>query len=323
LAFSFASAVAGQPQRPEGLRAQDIDKSELGSIRGRVVLPDGETTNFRISLLTFRDTIATVYTDVQGQFEFAQLAPGDYQLEVEPPNRGRWEKRIEEVRVYKTAPSLVTIVLKEHRPANLKPAKSTISVAELARDVPSRAKKEFEKATSATAKGQTKEAIAYLRKAIEIYPDFAAAHNDLGVQLLSLGKIDEAREAFERAVKLQPDAFNPALNLGIVYVHLHRFAEARQMLARAIKADPNSAAARLYSGLASEGLNDLETAQREFMTAYERGGTAYAMALFHLGQLHLSQGNRSLARQYFERYLADRPAAANADQVRQLIAVLR
>jgi len=49
------------------------------------------------------------------------------------------------------------------------------------------------------------QAIPLYEKARAIEPGFAVAHNDLGVALLELGKLEEARRAFEKAIELQPD----------------------------------------------------------------------------------------------------------------------
>jgi len=323
--FSSVLAVSAQTDRPELANRPERDKSALGSIRGRLLLPDGRhfNANVKVTLQTLRGTVIVVFTDNQGQFEFSELVPGNYQIEVEPTDRNQFDTSNEDVQVFRGAPSVVTLTVKARAGSNSRNKNSTVSVTELSRDVPSKAKKEFEKASVAASKGLTEEAIAHLKSAVAIYPQFAMAYNDLGVQLLAAGRLDEARDALERAVGLDRNAFNPTLNLGIVLVHLHRFAEANEILTHALTAQPNSAAARLYSGLALKGLNDSEAGERELKAAYDRGGTEYAVALFYLGELHLSQGNRAVAREYLERYLNEVPNATNADQVRETIARLR
>jgi len=57
-------------------------------------------------------------------------------------------------------------------------------------------------------------------------------------------------------------------------------------------------------------------------TAYSLGGKSYALALFYLGQIYMSKGNREMAQTSFESYLREVPNAANGDQVRKLIAML-
>ena len=326
----LALLVAAEAQdKPElSRRSEDDTKADkaavFGSIRGRIMLPDGNyvNTSVKVTLQTLRATIVTIYTDNQGQFEFDDLNPGNYQIEIDPSDREKFDSSSETVQVFKGLPSMVTLTLKPHEALKRKAAAGTVSLAELGRSVPSKARKEFEKASEAARKGLIDEAIAHLRNAIAIAPTFVVAHNDLGVQLLSQGKLEEAAEVLQRAVNLDATAFNPALNYGIVLVHMHRFAEGKDSLDKALKLQPNSAAARLYSGLAFKGLGSTEDAARELKAAYQTGGSEFGIALFHLGEIYFNE-DRSLARQYLENYLTVVPNAANAAQVRRMIAILR
>lgn len=325
----FVCGVQAQVDKPElsrkGNDDRTDDKAVLGSIRGRVLLPDGNyvSSNVRVTLQTFRDTVTMIYTDNQGQFEFSDLIPGNYQLEVDPTDRERFEPSSESVQVFKAMPSVVTLTLKTREPSKTKSTKGTVSLAELADKIPSNARKEFEKATEASRKGLTEEAIAHLRKAIVLAPTFVMAHNDLGVQLLAEGKLEEAADVLRRAVSLDPNAFNPLLNYGIVLVHLHRFAEANESLDRALTLQPKLPAAHLYAGLALKGLGNLEDAGRQWNLAYENGGVDYAVALFYLGEISLTEGDKSSALQYLEKYLSIAPDAANAEQAKRILARLR
>ena len=49
------------------------------------------------------------------------------------------------------------------------------------------------------------------RRALELEPDFAEAHNNLGNVLRALGQLEEAEACFERALELKP-AFPGAHN---------------------------------------------------------------------------------------------------------------
>jgi tetratricopeptide (TPR) repeat protein len=55
------------------------------------------------------------------------------------------------------------------------------------------------------------DAMPLLLTAVDLLPDSAEAHNDLGVTLASLGRVNEALPHFERAVALKPD-FSEARN---------------------------------------------------------------------------------------------------------------
>lgn len=285
-------------------------------------MPNGAyvTDSIKVTLLSLRDTVAIIYTENQGQFEFKNLAPGIYQLEIEPDRR-KFEVKTESVQIYRGVPSVVTVTLKEKETSATSAA--AVSVTELERHVPDKAKKEFEKATALTSQGKRDEAIVHLRQAIAIYDHYLAARNDLATLLLSQGKLDEAEEQLRIAVGLDPKAFNPALNLGIVLVHKHQFAEALTSLQLANSMQANSPTVYLYLGLAGLGIEDFEMAESNLKKAYDLGGRPFALALFHLGQLYLSKGDKESALKSFQLYLREVPDAANADQVRQTIAMLR
>lgn len=324
LVLGLTSLVQGQ-DLPEIRSPSAPDKSMFGSIRGRILLPEGNyvSVNVRITLTTLRGPVAVIYTDNQGQFEFEQIAPGNYQIEVEPTDRQQFEASSEGVQVFRGTPAVVSHTLKAKPAARNANHAKTVSVAELDPRIPAGARKEFEKASKASQKGLPEDAIAHLRKALAIYPNFLMARNDLGVQLLGQGKLEEAAQELRTAVNLDPSSFNPTLNLGIVLVQLHQFDEAASVLQKALSLESSSPAAHLYSGIAALALGKLDDAEKNLRNAYELGGTQYALAQFHLGQLYMNKGQREMALKSFQLYLADVPNAANSAQVRKLIAILQ
>jgi tetratricopeptide (TPR) repeat protein len=276
----------------------------------------------RVILQTDRGIKSNVYTDNRGRFQFARLTPSVYEVVIEAEG-DRFEIARATVEVFPGSPSMVNITLKEKKAnGSSKPGK-VISTGELDTAIPAPAKKEFERASDASRVGKTEEAIDHLRKAVALYPQYVMAHNDLGAQLLGQGKPDEAAEEFRRAIQLDPKAFNPRLNLGIVLVEQHLFSEAAAMLKTALAIDPNAPAARLYNGLALEGSNVPEEAARELKVAHELGGPAYAVALFHLGEVYLNQGQRDLARKTLQSFLSEAPTDPNAAQAKKLLELLR
>ena len=89
--------------------------------------------------------------------------------------------------------------------------------------------------------GQHAESIEHLRRALELRPNFAVAHNNLGISLRELGQEDEALEHFRRAVELEP-AFAPAqTNLGQALLDRGQAEEALPHCQEAVRLDPNSA----------------------------------------------------------------------------------
>lgn len=298
-------------------------ESGSGSIRGRVVLPNGAPFSeaIKITLLVMRGSQATAYTDQQGQFEFRALAPGDYAIEVEGDGQ-RFEVTRESVQVFRGMPSIVTLTLKE-KSEGRSSKQGTVSVAELKQEIPSKARNEFDRASKAAREGDKAGAIAHLRKAIEIYPVFLMARNDLGALLLETNDLDEAQKELGRALEIDPRAFNPNLNLGIVLVKRHEFTEAVSILDRASSINPSSPSARLYLGMALVGIENLDRGEAELKAAYQMGGPEYGVALFYLGQLYMNLGQRDSALKSFELYLRVAPAAENSETARKLIGMLQ
>ncbi|MDT5157948.1 MAG: hypothetical protein QOH51_2305 [Acidobacteriota bacterium] len=309
------------PSSSEGLNSQ------TGSIRGRVVLPDGSPVSepIRLTLRVLRGDQSITYTDSQGLFDIGNLTPGTYTLEVDADRDQKFEATSERVQVYGRAPTLMTLYLKEKGVSveEKKPGSNVVSAEELDDKVPSGASKEFERGTKAGKEGKLDEAVAHLRKAVALYPGYLKARNDLGTYLLAQGNLEEAARELREAVRIAPKAFNPQLNLGIVLVEQQNFPEAAEALDKALVLNSTSPAAHLYDGIALAGLGESEKAERELSAAYDLGGSKYALAQFHLGQLYMNKGERALALKSFETYLRDKPDAANAEQVRRLIGMLR
>ena len=323
--FLFAALACAQTGRSEG--ASKPSRDFPGSIRGKVVLPDGSRLGekVKVTLKVLRGDQAITYTDDLGQFELNALSAGQYTVEIDADRDGRFDSTSETVLVRNGGgPALVIIYLKEKpRERQTRATDGTVSVAMFDQKIPSAAKREFDKASVLASEGNAPEAIEALKRAIAKYPDYIAAHNDLGAQLLEQSQLDEAALELRAARKIDPNAFNPQLNLGIVLIRQQNFQEGLQVLEKAISLEPGSPAAHLYAGVAAVGLNDDDRGKREFTTAHDLGGTPYAVALFDLGRLYMKSGERALALKSFESYLREEPNAANATQVEKLIGTLR
>ena len=72
------------------------------------------------------------------------------------------------------------------------------------------------------------EAIKYLKRAIRINPDFAEAHNNLGVLFIDLKRFDEAEKEYREAIRIDPDFAEAHNNLGILLLKTERPGEARK-----------------------------------------------------------------------------------------------
>jgi tetratricopeptide (TPR) repeat protein len=311
LPLFFATIVCGQ--------------SNTGSIHGNVVKPDSTpvTSAVKVTLKVMRGDQMIAYTDQEGRFDLLNVAPGEYTIEADSDRERRFDVGSERVQVRRGTSSLVTIYLKEKKTEASAKRDKSISVAMFDQHVPAAAKREFDRASRLSAEGNGIESIAALKRAIAIYPNYLAAHNDLGAQLLEQGELAQAENELQAALKIDPKAFNPQLNLGIVLLRQNKFSESLAALDKALSIEPAAPAAHLYAGMASIKLDDTARGEKELNAAYDLGGSPYAVALLHLGKLYLKRGEREMALKSFESYLRESPNAPDAAQIEKLIGMLR
>ena len=97
----------------------------------------------------------------------------------------------------------------------------------------------FDKGTAYLNKGMLDEAIAEYKKAIEINPNDAMAHNNLGLAYLGLvyldiGMYDKAIAEFKKAIKVSPEYADADNNLAVAYYYKGEYSLAIKHCDRAI-----------------------------------------------------------------------------------------
>lgn len=93
-------------------------------------------------------------------------------------------------------------------------------------------------------RGQLEEATAQYRKALEIEPHDASAHNNLGFALASSGQFDDAIVQFQQALEIKPGDAGAHGNLANALAARGRFAEAKTHYEAALKIRPDQVEAQ-------------------------------------------------------------------------------
>ncbi|NTV13310.1 MAG: tetratricopeptide repeat protein [Desulfobulbaceae bacterium] len=88
-----------------------------------------------------------------------------------------------------------------------------------------------------------------LRHALQLRPDAAIIHYNLGVVLVELGHDEEAHLCFTQALKLRPDYVEAHYNLGVVLMRLNCAEEARLSFTRALELRPDYVEAHYNLGM--------------------------------------------------------------------------
>ncbi|MDX2152914.1 MAG: tetratricopeptide repeat protein [Bryobacteraceae bacterium] len=314
LGISFAVLMAAPAAFPQ-LSRRTFDNHDLGGgrVSGEITCATCDFRSITVEIVSGNGRRSgRAYVGVTGSFELPDVGYGTSELRV---LSGSGDV------LYRQFVTLPTGVLRiklgpEKTPT---PASATVSLARLARRIPEKAVKEFERSIEARKKGKLDESVARLQKALEIAPDYMEARNNLGVQYLQQERYPEALEQFQAAIRLDEGSVLAASNMAAALFSMERFAEAEAAARRASDLDPSCSKSRYILGLAlakqsvysEETLHNLMAAAPKFPKAH----LAAAEVLVRTGQ-------RSKAKQQLEDYLAT-SNPANVDQVKVWISELQ
>lgn len=148
----------------------------------------------------------------------------------------------------------------------------------------------FFQGTQQLSEGRLPEAEAAFRQALQLAPDLAEAHGNLGYLLDRQGHGAEAERHYRRAIELIPTQLQTGLNLGVLLADQKRFAEAERIYRQILAAHPDSPAAWSNLGVLLACMQSEPEAERCYRTALALD-PGYAKAAFNLAYLLLRQGN--------------------------------
>jgi protein O-mannosyl-transferase len=115
--------------------------------------------------------------------------------------------------------------------------------------------------------GRVEEGIAHMRKAIQIDPNNVEAHENLGAVYFRLGDVTGAVNQFSEAVRVAPQRFEARYRFGLALVRGNRLPEAALQLAEAVRILPDSAEAHVGLGGVLAALERRGEAANEFAEA--------------------------------------------------------
>ena len=118
------------------------------------------------------------------------------------------------------------------------------------------------------------------RRAIELNPTYAAAHQQFGIECLSaIGRFDEAVAEGKRAVELDPVSPIISADFGNVLFRARRFDEAITQLNRVLELDSNFWVTRWYLGAVFDAKGQYAEAVAEYKKALAVNDNPFVKAL--------------------------------------------
>lgn len=294
---------------------------------GTVFSPTGMPVDSRISIRLvspeFGDFVTT--TDDSGRFVFSGVGNGLYILIIDSePEFESVREEIDVVRKRSAVPETYTLTIRlrdkvQRRTKADKPA--VIKVTDAA--VPKQALKHFGKASELAISGDHRGAIKQLQLAVEVYPKFVNAWNEIGVLYLRLNEIDKAYEALQAALKIQPDAYEASVNHGIALFRLTRLIEAETVFRSLLKTKADSGVAYYYLGRTLNKLGRNDEAETAYLTCIKMSPGEFKEAHRLLAVIYLDRNLPESVIEQLETYLRLVPNPPDAKELQQLIQQLK
>ena len=265
-------------------------------------------------------------TNSDGRYRFSGVLAGTYFILVKPADI-RIQQQLLKIELINSGVGLSN-TSKEHFDFSLKRApgaeNSTIVGTVFAQPIPPEAQKEFQNAIDSIAKGEKSAALGKVKKAIELFPTYFLALQQLGLLYIETEKDQQAIEPLKKAIAVNPKGAQSHLGLGMAYVNLDRLEDAVSELKIALSLDARLFNAHLYLGMALIGLGNLNDAERSLKEAYTIAGPTQGNAVhLYLASIYDKRKEYKKAIDELEAYLRENPKAANAAKIKEAISKLK
>ncbi|HZF37795.1 MAG TPA: tetratricopeptide repeat protein, partial [Blastocatellia bacterium] len=221
----------------------------VGSVRN----PSGQAVSgVRISVMDENfQPIRTLFVDSSGRFTVSGLRQGRFTFRVEttgtPYEEQTQQLDLQALRIRggnEAFPLDITLKFKKGK----EPIAGNALV--FAQEVPPPARKEYESGMKSLKSQKTDQAIASLKKAIQIFPDYYDALELLGTEYIKAAQFEAALPLLSHALEVNKRSFKCMYGLGVARLKLNQLPQAVEHLEKAAQMEPNSANAHMMLGLA-------------------------------------------------------------------------
>jgi len=186
---------------------------------------------------------------------------------------------------------------------------------------PEQAQKAYGKGVAAMTDQKWASAQKNFERAVEIYPEYAAAWSDLGEVLRAQANPEKAREAWERAIQVDPKYVKPYLQLTRLNLEEKRTEDAASVAERAMAMNPvEFPGLYFFDAVANYNLKRIAAAEKSVRRAIELDtNRQYPRTEVLLASVLAAEGDRHGALEHLRKYLEIAPKAPDAAEVNKSI----
>ena len=200
---------------------------------------------------------------------------------------------------------------------------SSVSMYSLKQDVPRAARREYDQALDQLDKDDLPRAQKHLERAVQLFPDYVEALNELAVLQMKAGELAPAEQNLRHALGIDTAAVLPLLNLGLCLMRQEKYAPAVEPLEKATQLAPTNARAYMLLGSAQMAAGSADPAELSLQRAYELGGKNMARANLELARLYARKSLYERAVASLTKYLDDVPDDPNSASLKETLERLR
>jgi tetratricopeptide (TPR) repeat protein len=192
-----------------------------------------------------------------------------------------------------------------------------IAAARLA--VPTSARREMVRAEEAQLRGDNQAALRHLERAIEIYPRYADALNNVGTHYHRKGDYGRSIEYFSRVTRIDPKFFPGWVNLGGSLLALGKLQDAREANLKAAELRPNDPLANTQLGINYFYLRQYGDAKTYFLKVVDLDPASANSPQLFLAHIAMAERSPREAEGYIRSYLELHPYSPRAPNLRRTL----
>ena len=296
--------------------------SLIGSVRD----PNGQPVNaVRVSVIDENfQPIYTAFVDSGGRFTLKGIKQGRFVVRIEttgtPFQEYSQQLELQALRRLGGNEDIILDITLKYKKGEGPPAKNGTVYAQ---DVPKAAQKEMDRGLKNLKESHTDLAIAALKKAIEIFPDYFDALEKLGMEYIKVGQYNDAIPVLTRAAEINKRASRSLYALGVANLKLSRLPEAIEWLTKSEQIESGNPNTHMMLGLAYGNSGSLDKSEAAFKKALQLGGEGAAEAHYYLTGLFNKQERYREAWQELELFLKESKSVKDTSQIKAMIANLK